>query len=114
MKSKIEAWIKRINERPEIEAINIGLLQTETGYQAYLIGSCEYDTDDDDWACNENYVPADKYLDLPHCADLTWEALLNSVLQSLSEFMAQNTDSILHHVPIVTVGFDDGELIRIK
>lgn len=114
MKSEIEAWIKQISDRPEVKAINIGLFQAGSVYQAYLIGSFEYDPEDDDWACNEDYVPEYRYLELPGTSELGWETLLDLVSKSISEIIADNADNILNHVPVVTVGFDDGNLIRIK
>ncbi len=114
MKSEIEAWISNINDRPDVAAINIGLLQTEADYQAYLISSFEYDSEDDDRACNEDYVPKQKYLILPNSAALHWEQLQDQVIQIISEVLLSNSSNILTHVPVVTVGFDDAELIKVK
>ncbi|MCJ8314226.1 MAG: hypothetical protein HRU38_18915 [Saccharospirillaceae bacterium] len=52
MKIEIEAWLNNINERPDVVAINIGLIESTNGFQAYMIGSKVYDINDDEWACN--------------------------------------------------------------
>ncbi|AEF02789.1 hypothetical protein [Alteromonas naphthalenivorans] len=114
MKSEIEAWIKQIKERPDVIAINIGLFQSENGFQAYLVGSNEYDPEDDDWACNEDFVPTTKYIDLPCSQSINWESLQSDVVSIIKELLSSNSSTILNHVPNVTVGFDDAELVSVK
>jgi hypothetical protein len=114
VKSEIEEWIKQIKERPDVVAINIGLFQSENGFQAYLVGSNEYDPEDDDWACNEDFVPATKYIDLPFSQNVQWESLQSDVVNIIKGLLSSNSSTILDHVSIVTVGFDDAELVSLK
>jgi len=114
VKSEIEAWIKQIEERPDVVAMNIGLFQSENGYQAYIIGSHEYDPEDDDWACNEDFVPTTKYVDLPCSQDLGWETLQMDVVNIIKGLLSTDSSTVLNHIPNVTVGFDDAELVRVK
>ncbi|MGB0495921.1 MAG: hypothetical protein ACPGJI_06165 [Kangiellaceae bacterium] len=114
MKSEIETWIKQIEERPDVMAINIGLFQSEKGFQAYLIGSNEYDSKGDDWACNEDFIPRTKYIDLSCSQSVNWENLQSDVVNIIKELLLSNSSTILNHVPNVTVGFDDAELVRVK
>jgi hypothetical protein len=114
VKSEIEAWITQIKERPDVVAINIGLFQSENGFQAYLIGSNEYDPEDDDWACNEDFIPATKYIDLPCSQSVNWESLQSDVVDIIKGLLSTNSSTILNHVPNITVGFDDAELVSVK
>lgn len=114
MQTEIQSWILKNEDRPNIKAINIGLLQTDKGYSAYLIGSKEYDSDDDDWACNEDYVPSAKYLELPLSKSLDWETLQEQVVEIIKNMIQSENKSILNYVANVTVGFDDGELVKVK
>jgi len=114
VKSEIEAWVKQIKERPDVVALNIGLFQSENGYQAYITGSNEYDPEDDDWACNEDFVPTIKYIDLPCSQAVNWEVLQSDVVNIITGLLSSNTATILNHVPTITVGFDDAELVRVK
>jgi len=114
VKSEIEAWVKQIKERPDVVALNIGLFQSENGYQAYITGSNEYDPEDDDWACNEDFVPTIKYIDLPCSHAVNWEVLQSDVVNIITGLLSSNTATILNHVPNITVGFDDAELVRVK
>ena len=114
MRTDIETWILQNEDRPNVKAINIGLMQTQKGYSAYLIGSNEYDPENDDWACNEDYVPTDKYLELPLSKSLDWDVLQERVVKIIINLIQSKNDSILNYVENVTVGFDNGELIKVK
>ena len=60
-------WLMANNEGTlpdsEIVALNFGIFQTKKSYSIYLIGSKSYDPNDDDWACNEDFVPSMKYFE---------------------------------------------------
>lgn len=68
MNYEIAKWLTNIaeTELPSagVIAFNIGLFEGEDGYTAYLIGSKEYDPDDSDWACSEDFIPEKKYFKL--------------------------------------------------
>lgn len=81
---KIEQWLTNIckTERPDesITAYWFGMFESDV-YTLYLIGSKEYTPDDDDWACNDDFVPQQKYLRLTGkgYSRLEWEDLLEKV-----------------------------------
>ena len=58
---KFNNWLDDIikNEKPnsDIIAYWVGIFETEEGYETYLIGSREFDSNDDDWACNVDFTP---------------------------------------------------------
>lgn len=118
----LKGWIKEIaNEEivPEnTQALNFGIFESENGYTVYLTGSMEYDIEDDDWACNEDFVPNNRYLEFneEEISNLDWEDFQNLMVESLkniidskeiSEYKILNIDNI-------TTGFDDGELVKVK
>ena len=115
----LDSWLGRIaaNEMPpgSVIAYNIGLLQTEDGYSAYLIGANEFDPDDADWACNETFTPNERYFPLPCTASLDWKAVHTTVANAVRVFLlsANGKASFFAKAEAVTVGFDDGELERI-
>ena len=49
-------WLDQIlkTEKPnaDIQAYYFGILETEDGYETYLVGSEEFDEENEDWACN--------------------------------------------------------------
>jgi hypothetical protein len=74
----------------DIKALNFGLFQNSEGhYSVYLVGSKEYDPDDQNWACNEDFVPADKYFHAKHksVSSLKWQEFLKLVKNTLKKVL---------------------------
>jgi len=115
-------WINGINknEKPlnEIVAFWFGLIETEDGFTMYLIGSKEFDENDDDWACNNDFEPTNKYFDLPtnYTNGKSWNVILNDSLKILKDYAnsSEFSTSIFRNAIAVACGFDDGDLNRIK
>ena len=120
IETEIKHWLA-LNDQdaPEgIEALNIGIFRSEEGYFLYMSGSKTYDPQDDDWACNDDFVPEEKYLEVPMDAttDTDWLAFqsqVRGILMKEIPQLAQRHKSIYHQC-IITMGFDDGNLIKIK
>lgn len=116
----IAAWLGRIcaAERPpsSVVAYNIGLFETKKGYTAYLIGADRYDETNSDWACRESFTPKDRHQPLPAGEFQDWEQAQAAAVQAVRDFLQtpQGSDSFLGRAQAVTVGFDDGELERIR
>ncbi len=115
-------WIVKISNSSqpgnEIKAINFGILQTEESYSIYLIGSVEYDPNDDDWACNEDFIPDEKYFALTkqEIIDKDWTMVQDMIINVIKSFLDSElyNDSILKAVDHITCGFDGGSLEKIK
>lgn len=117
----LNEWLTTIieTERPEssIIAYNFGLFQMEEGYTIYLTGSKVFDEDDSDWATNNDFEPKQKYLELSsEFKKENWEVLLQKMSKSVSLFLESKIGlkSFLSDAKAITIGFDDGDLIRIK
>ncbi len=113
-------WLKKIaaTEVPpaDVVAFNVGLFKSDNGYMAYLTGAKTYDPEDDDWACEEDFTPADRYCAIPaKGADETWEQVRDRAIDELRNFLASSEGqaSFLARAEAVTVGFDDGDLVRV-
>lgn len=112
-------WLSRLDEREvvpeEISALYVGMFETPDGYSLYLTGAVEYDEDDDDWACDQDYEPAEKYLPLPtsEIGEMGWEEFRKEAIAAVSEYIHKFPDSKMFD-RIVAAGFDDGDLERIK
>lgn len=120
LQDRIGSWLGRIDKPApaDIVALNIGIFETVTGYALYLTGVRHYDEADDDWACAEDFVPEQKYLDLSteRKDEKDWQQLRQDVTEAVARYTAQRTDdaSSLFYHKMVTIGFDDGELTRIR
>ncbi len=112
MNSEFQTWIESITERPSLNAINIGLFHSKDSFTAYLIGSNEYDPNNDDWACNEDFIPTNKYLVL-NIALTEWHAVQQFVVDSVRKIINSDRLTILNCAPNITVGFDDGDLEKV-
>lgn len=118
MKEKIENWIRELDESSDVPsdivALNFGLYETEEGYCIYLTGSEEYDASDDEWACEVDYEPEGNFIELPS-GNMDWEEFLEKTKRIISDYLSINAE----HLPmfegrVVTIGFDDGDLSRIR
>ncbi|QSX30648.1 hypothetical protein JYB88_03015 [Shewanella cyperi] len=116
LENQLRSWLDTIIERPNVAAVNIGLIESPEGYAAYVIGANEYDPDNDDWACAEDFVPENKYCKLEIAPEEYWESVQQAVVEAIRILLdkAPTCPGLLLHVPVVTVGFDDGELVRVK
>ncbi|CAL2076446.1 hypothetical protein [Tenacibaculum sp. 190524A05c] len=114
-------WISEIDQKEgfnkEIQAFHFGIIEGENGYFLYLTGSKEYSLDNDDWACNDDFEPEEKYFALP--GDLTKDKNWQDILKISSDFLYNYTqskefsNSIFKNAVAITTGFDDGGLHRI-
>ncbi|MCK5741666.1 MAG: hypothetical protein KAH48_05570 [Chlorobi bacterium] len=119
IKELIVLWIKRINDTeniPEnIVAFNFGIFESENEHMIYLSGSIVFDAEDDDWACDEDYNPKEKYLGLTALSkNIDWEEIQNFVKESIEMFANSFSNTFLHKAEYVSTGFDAGELIQIS
>lgn len=122
LNNQFEEWVKNINSNEKIEnnikAFNFGLFETENGYTMYLIGAKEYKENDDDWATVVDFEPTDKYFEMDKSIikDKDWKEVLKLSTDLVSDYVKSKgfENSFLKNAEVITVGFDDGDLIRIK
>lgn len=116
----IRAWLKTIDRTvpTDIIALNIGAFETETGYALHISGARHYDVHNDDWACNEDFVPENRYLEIKNTnsSQSDWKEFQRLAIGAISSYINDNADdnTSLFYNKIVTFGFDDGDLIRLK
>jgi hypothetical protein len=95
-----------------------GFFETDNCYAIYLIGSEEHEKKDNVSAAkNDDEQPAEYYpLSKREYKDLEWKQALNKMKAQLAEFTwtEKFKNSSLAKANAVTIGFDDGDLIKIK
>ncbi|MDQ3799223.1 MAG: hypothetical protein M3384_07225 [Acidobacteriota bacterium] len=118
---KFVGWIARINRSESIPAdlcaFNFGLIETEKSYSAYLTGAKTFDSENDDWACAEDFVPKEKYFELgDEFAGEDWRKVEKKFIELLERCIYSTgfSQTFLAKAEAITCGFDDGELFRIK
>ena len=122
MKQELINWlnnIQKIDGIPPIEVIafNFGIYESEAGYKIYFVGSFEYDENDDDWACIKMPTESHRYFDLPKELQIKdSDEILTVCAKSLTELEKEGNLKIdlLKNAIAITIGFDEGELIKIR
>lgn len=116
IKQSIKEWILEINRQEAlpkgIVALNFGLFEP---YGIELIGAKNYDENDEDWACEEDFVPKLRIcprLEIP--SSLEWESVLELMINILKELVVELKHVKLLQVSHITTGFCDGDLVAIK
>lgn len=121
--SNLINWLVSVNQSDlppkNIVAFNFGLFENPKGcYTTYLIGSRNFDPENDDWACNDDYTPIEKYLELSEhrSAEKDWQEVLRDMVDLLRRYTQspEFPESFLANATAITVGFDDGDLERVK
>ncbi|NWJ39497.1 MAG: hypothetical protein HXX12_00830 [Geothrix sp.] len=119
--ARFGSWLGRISSteapNPQVMAFNIGLFESESGFQAYLCGSTHYSVDDNDWACEEAFTPSERYFPIPaaFASGKDWQEIQSAVISATKAYLASSgaRDSFLNKANVVTVGFDEGDLVRV-
>ena len=119
MKEKINNWIKQIDQTATIPsgiiAFNFGLYETSDGYCIYLVGSKVYDENDDDWACSADFQSDYLTISNDECHGIDWNSFLDEVTAIVTntlQVIASNASIFSNK--IITIGFDDGDLKRLR
>ncbi|WP_321387817.1 hypothetical protein [uncultured Enterococcus sp.] len=116
LKHGIKEWLLRIDlvdRRPvEIIALNFGLFEP---YGLELIGSKIYNPEDDDWACEEDFIPTERTCQgITFDDNQTWQEILSMVYSIIEELSTELSELELLRVPHITTGFSDGDLLLVK
>lgn len=120
IEKEFDGWMAQVEKTaPDPQdyiAFNIGLFETEGGFAMYLYASDEYDEEDSDWACGEPYDPDPQYLILKYKDVKTkdWEKFLNDAVEVAKAYLERHPDDSIFSHKIVTMGFDDGDLVRLQ
>jgi hypothetical protein len=97
-------------------AYNFNIAEAPEGFVIEVVGSTYYDPKNADWACEEAWTSRPYEFLVPY-ADVgrEREPFLANVCASVKEFLAQRPPeaAALLTAEAVTVGFVDGDLVRI-
>jgi hypothetical protein len=108
------AWLdKQLDEEvPEgILAFNINV--NESPFNIELIGSDEFTPNDEDWACNEDWVPINRSMTVSdELFGDSWEVAESNLLKFSKAYLDSNAVNVykLTKAKAFSVGFVDGSL----
>ena len=124
VKAIVKHWLLSIDEYEtipdDIVALNFNLWEAveedgESCYTLELTGAKQYDAEDDDWACEEDFDPRLRNCDtLQLSSAIPWEDILKGLVEVLKELKVELAEINLFQVEHITVGFTEGDLEVIK
>ncbi len=91
---------------------NFNLYEGEETYDIQLIGSDEFDEDDNEWACSEVYSSEEDicYIDIDDELE-NWEVALDKIIECIKKYLECGKYSgVLKSVSAVGAGFVDGDI----
>ncbi|QSX42152.1 hypothetical protein [Shewanella cyperi] len=108
------AWIDgQLNENipSQIVAFNINIY--ESPFNIEIVGSSEFDPDNEDWACNEDWIPENRSVSVSNSIfGNSWEEAQENIL-AMAKLYFQSSSKNTHKLKVVkafAVGFVDGNL----
>ncbi len=94
-----------------IIAFNINI--NESPFNLELVGSNEFDPEDEDWACNEDWAPKNRTMEVSESLfGKSWEVAESQIFAFAKAFMSSDLNSAvkLRGAKAFAVGFVDGNL----
>lgn len=97
----------------ETKAFSFNLYETGVDFGFELIGGDEFDPEDSDWACAENFVPNPRSIEIPlNYSGEKWEQCLEAMSLLVKKYLAsQETGALLLNKNYgVGICFVDGDM----
>ncbi|WP_339086775.1 hypothetical protein [Shewanella chilikensis] len=111
-------WIDRLlnEELPtKIVAFNINIY--EFPFSIEIVGSSEFDLEDEDWACNEDWVPENRVISVSNSIfGSSWEEAQENILAMAKHYIQSSSKNAhkLKAAKAFAVGFVDGNLSYVQ
>jgi len=108
------SWLDRqLNENipDQIVAFNINIY--ESPFIIELLGSTEFDPEDEDWACNEDWIPHDRAISVSSSLfGSSWEESQQNIMAMAKKYFDSDLRNVkkLKSAKAFAVGFVDGNL----
>lgn len=109
-------WLDNVLEQelPEgIVAFNFNLYEgAKETYDIQLIGSDEFDENDEDWACTDYFTTGEDIYYISRTSDIEdWEEGLNYITKLVEKYLNEGRNAnILKDVNAIGIGFVDGDI----
>jgi len=99
----------------DIIAFNINIYQSP--FFIEIVGSTEFDKQDEDWACNEDWIPKERRIEVSESIyGSSWEDAQVNISNMAKSFLKSNLSNVekIKNAAGFAVGFVDGNLEYIK
>ena len=92
------SWIdQQLNENipNEIIAFNINIY--ESPFNIEIVGSNEFDLEDEDWACNEDWTPENRHVSVSNSLfGNSWESAQENITSMTKQYLKTNSENRLN------------------
>ncbi len=96
--------------KDDLKGFYFGLYETSEGPTMYLVGSNNVDKNND-WIFEQQFVAKERFSQFEK---KSWQEVLVLSKKLISDYMISSPSSPLNKAKVIYVGFDDGDLIRVK
>ena len=99
----------------QIVAFNINIY--ESPFKIEMIGSSEFDTEDEDWACNEDWVPENRSVSVAGSIfGDSWEVAQGNILAMAKLYLTSSSKNVfkIKAAKAFSVGFVEGNLSYVQ
>jgi hypothetical protein len=99
----------------QVVAFNINIY--ESPFNIEIVGSNEFDPEDEDWVCNEDWVPQNRIMPVSHSIfGNSWEEAQENILKMAKQYLYSRSKNIrkLKEAEAFAVGFVDGSLSYVQ
>ncbi|PSL12020.1 hypothetical protein CLV44_1204 [Marinobacterium halophilum] len=98
-----------------IIAFNLNIY--ESPFKIEIVGSNEFDREDEDWACNEDWVPQNRTISVStSLLGDSWEETQSNLIAMAQGYLKSDASNVskLRKAKAFAVGFVDGNLCYVK
>lgn len=111
--SNFEKWLDSIFTSKldsTVIALNFNIYETTNSYDIELIGSDEFDEEDEDWACNTVFS-SNTMFEIENNTFSNWESALEFISGLIKEYLNKgNNSNYIKSFKGIGVGFIDGDI----
>lgn len=108
-----EKWLDSIFTNKldfKVIALNFNIYETPNSYAIELIGSDEFDEEDEDWACDAIFS-SDDVFEIEKSIFLNWKSALEGISELIKEYLNKgNNSNYIKSFKGIGVGFVDGDI----
>ena len=116
MQSRFNIWLASVlpKRKPrQVIAFCFNIGEKPKSFYVELVGSRIYDSESEDWPCDESWTCRPNFFYLPRKDYTDWTAALAATKELISSFMATH-NTLLNDAQAVAVGFVDGDLVTVS
>jgi hypothetical protein len=106
--------LTKVQERPDIIALNFGIQKVWDGFEVYLSGHTWYDNIDDLWMLDDDWTPEKNYVSLGEESLKLERLVLLDEFKKIVDEKVKKSKTAFNQFHAIVVGLSDSDPIEIK